>query len=741
MRITNQLNAYKSITTTQSGISAFYDINAKLGNGTKILDSYEGASTYIDNARLEYELKTLEQVEKATNLALEMTKNTDKALGDLVDLISQFKVKVTQAASATQDQTSREAIAKELQVLRDNIVNIANTSINGQYLFSGSLASTKPFDSNGNYHGNSGYMNVVTGSGTQSAYNVPGYDLFFKADKDYSKQISTNVSFKDNRYDLNANPDQERYLETIDKISSLIGLNYVANNSPLALDPKKDFDEQPLDFPSTAFYVQGTRPDGSSFKSAILLQQGDTMQDTLDRIGALYGNTSTSKVVDVSLNASGQIQIKDLKQGNEALDFHAVAFTPQFQNVTELKEAMQAHINAGGTKESFTNDVLAQAIPNGDINNVTSPVNLTIGGQNYSINLHQTSLIHSNMTDNAGNATDGADYDNVFFEKNGNKVLGNVSQIVRNTGEYATDSTKLSEVSGTTALNNTSLSLSITSRSGQTYDATIDLANSRISYNDANGNTISFPFMHTAADGVNAQITQSNDITYRQLNDVITLFATDSMPTATINTPNANDYSTYQNSLEQAKNLVEVTLDYQGKMLINDKFSSSTNIELSLRDSSTSVFPAPPYTNTATTTEGSSFVFSANNSLTIDEPHIDLIKDLDKMIAAVISGDHRANSEAADPRNTGMQGALERLDHLGDHLRKQRTLMGASAKGIEQTNERSTLLKANVTTIKSGVIDVDLAETITQMMQIQTTYQAALKATTMLSQLSLLNYL
>lgn len=54
---------------------------------------------------------------------------------------------------------------------------------------------------------------------------------------------------------------------------------------------------------------------------------------------------------------------------------------------------------------------------NGDITNLNNPVTIQINGQNFEIDLKQTDFIKSKMTDTDGNAANGADYDNVYFEK------------------------------------------------------------------------------------------------------------------------------------------------------------------------------------------------------------------------------------------------------------------------------------------------------------------------------------
>ncbi|EPZ1014178.1 flagellar hook-associated protein FlgL [Campylobacter coli] len=756
MRITNKLNFTNSISTSMGAQSSLYQISQQLSSGIKIQNSYEDASVYIDNTRLEYELKTLEQVKQATNSAKEMTQNSMKALQDMVKLLEDFKVKVTQAASDSNSQTSREAIAKELERIKESIVQLANTSVNGQYLFAGSQVANKPFDSNGNYYGDKNNINVVTGAGTESPYNIPGWDLFFKADGDYKKQISTNVSFTDNRWDLNKDPDKTKYLTGDSKWQQLIGQSYVKDNS---LDADKDFeyDNSKLDFPPTTLYVQGTKPDGTSFKSTVLVKPEDTLEDVMENIGALYGNTPNNKVVEISMNDSGQIQITDLKQGNNKLDFHAVAYTPQFDDKTEMQkiEEEMKKLNPPMTKDQLTNRIMTEALKrnppaagNNPITDLQSPVQVRINNQQFEIDLHRTDFIKSKMTDTDGNATNGADYDNVYFEKNGNTVYGNVSQVIKGSNAYATDSTKLSEVMAGDSLNGTILNLKVNSKGGNSYDVTINLQTSTVSYPDPNnpGQTISFPIMHTnPATGNSGVVTGSNDITYGQINDIIGMFAADKIPTTTIQANNGQinnaDYTQIQQLMKDSQATVDVSMDYKGRISVTDKLSSGTNIEISLSDSQSGQFPAPPFTTTSTVQNGPNFSFSANNSLTIDEPNVDIIKDLDSMIDAVLKGNMRADSESENPRNTGMQGALERLDHLADHVSKLNTTMGAYHNTIEGVNTRTSFLSVNVQSIKSNVIDVDYGEAMMNLMQTQLAYQASLKASTTIAQLSLLNYM
>ncbi|XMD75960.1 distal flagellar hook-filament junction protein [Campylobacter lari] len=716
----------------------------QLQTGQLIQHSWENANIYINGSRLEYEMANIGQIIQGTQAAQEMAKNTDTALKNITELLEKFKTLLVKASSDGNSQTSREAIAKELKLVRDSIVNIANTSINGQYLFAGSNTATKPFDKYGNYTGNKDNIFVVSGAGTQIPYNIPGWDLFFKPDSNISKIISTNVSMIDGRYDVNSNPEQKKYLDEESKFSYLIGQNYVQNGP---LDPDKDFDyaDSKLPFPSSSMYIQGVRPDGTSFKATINVGPEDKIGDVLENIGKLYGNTDANKVVEVTMNDSGQIEIKNLQEGNSSLDFHAVAMTPQLQDAEQIKALSEAAAAEGISMDEVTNRIM-QAAHGGDLNNTKSPVTIEVNGEQFTVDIHKTDFIKSNIN---GNKTNGADFD-VPFEKDGNTVFGNVSQVIKGTSEYATDSTKLSEVlaNANGDMKGQKLEMEITSKSGQKYKVEIDLENSKVSYQDPNDptKTISFPITHSQyneATGTSVGMkTRPEDITYGQLNDIIGMFASDKVPTTTINanangTINNGDFQTIQQNINDSKDFVEVSMDYKGRISITDKFSTNTNIGLTLKDSnSNSGFPPA-----GEVSNGSGFVFSANNSLTIDDPNIDLIKDLDDMIDAVLNGNMRADSEGGDPRNTGLQGALERIDHLQDHVRKMQTTIGAYTNNIEETNKRMTFLNINVASIKSGVTDADYGQTYMQFMQTMVSYQAMLSATSKISQMSLLNYL
>ncbi|GAA7928392.1 flagellar hook-associated protein FlgL [Helicobacter pylori] len=338
MRVTfgskyNQMNNYQN--ALQNKIN---DANTQIASGLKIRYGYQNSNINNQNLKFQYEENTLDQGIDVAQNAYTSTLNTDKALQEFSKTMETFKTKLIQSANDVHSETSRTAIANDLERLREHMMNVANTSIGGEFLFGGSKVDRPPIDSEGKYHGNGEDLNALISSDNLVPYNISGQDLFLGADKDKHKLITTNIKL------LNQNklhPDvmdalehsslpEEVFIKPSDTLRELIG----------------DNDKDPTNDPKEFFYLQGIRPDGSSFKEKFVLdkayqnkESATKVSDLLDKIGHAYGNTSQNKVVDVSLNNWGQIEIKNLTPGSENLDFHLISSDGDFDDLDALRSS------------------------------------------------------------------------------------------------------------------------------------------------------------------------------------------------------------------------------------------------------------------------------------------------------------------------------------------------------------------------------------------------------------------
>lgn len=920
MRITNQLMSMDNLYNYQNSQKDLYDLNQKLSSGLKIQNSYDNSGIYLDGSRLVYEMTLLSQVVDTTTKASEFSKNSDKALNDFTSKLTEFKTKLIQAGNEIHDPTSREAIANELEGIKNHLINIANSSINGQFLFSGTALNTKPIDSLGNYLGNDKTINAIIGANQTVPYNLDGYNLFLGTDNDYNKIITTNVSLVDNKNSLYKG--ENNFVTQDNKIMDIIGTNY--QSSELGkMDPDKDF-KDPNNLSPTTFFIQGRRPSGETFTTKFEMTPDASVDSLLKNIGYSLGNDKDGKnnVVDVQLNNSGQIEITDLKNGNKLTDFHIFGITSQkspetlkvgdrdividpathgdfsIKNEERVVGGVSQKIinidsndpagnryeisqNPDGSLAVQTTNKATGAISNTNITPATdgklvlNPADLNGGvdvadfrefnssdlealsdtgvrdedgnwtststlssTKNISENIangrvHLTEFIKSGFEDKFGNKSNGLNYDDVMFEKHDNVLTGNVPQIIKSSNKYANDSTKLAEVAGgdLQADPNSNMTMNIHSKDGNNYEVKINFTDKNSSQSpnyptltitrlDENfnkpaggapvyyGNIYSGKYNETTktTDGVK---TEANDITYKQIGDIISMVSSGDMPnsapnstilnnvnnltlpsvatpadaiaamTTGITDPNtinqitdsinsltfpltgdlnsmkatikdaimsnqnfvSDRYKEYSSASNNASSSISVGLNNKGELQITDKLSSKTNIEVSIFEDSTK---GDREFDTALNTDktGSLFNFNSNNAISIDEPGLDIFKDLEQMIQSVRDGSYRADSQnGSNPRTTGIQGALKRIDHIADHINKQHAIIGSYTNTLMDTNDRATMLKVNVAGIKSEIMDADYGETTLELQQRMFSYQAMLMTTAKISQISLLNYM
>ena len=612
MRITNSLLFNTSIRNYRNATERMYSVNQQIDTKLKIQNSYENTSVYIDAMRLNNEIETLQQSSDSSSKAKTFADNTDTALTSFSEKLDQFKSKLNQASTSSNSPTSLQALANDMQGIRDYLVNLANTSINGQFLFSGSALSQKPVNSDGTYNGNAESLTAMVGSGVELPYNISGQSLFLGKDTDYNRIVSTNVTMY-NQSKLNPSimtADQNAtsskvFLKDTDTIRDLVG----------------DKNNVSTDDPKAVFYLSGKKSDGKTFSTTIEMDTSSKVSDLLQSIGNAYGNTATNKLVDVSMNARGQIEVKDLKSGNQLLEmniFGAVdrsalpgttGNAKQIMNVDNLLTKPNIDIIAfnksnyettasnsdltmrsvGLSAGTFAIDFPLQNVSNSNMTSTTllsgifpSDVdhldfgatsfsiagktvqdlmtaieteyglgagNVTLSGGRMYVNDPTNTFSASLQPKNVNNAIahgealpDAMNYSRRGFEKDGNTLTGNVSQVVKSTSDFATASTKLVDVAGVDSLNGKQMVLNYTDKNGNKRTGTLNLDTTNTTFSidlDGDGNTTdpneTFSIYNGSGDPLNLNTTADN-MTYQQLNDLISMATSGTLPKQGVST-------------------------------------------------------------------------------------------------------------------------------------------------------------------------------------------------------------
>jgi flagellar hook-associated protein 3 FlgL len=289
MRVTEN-RFYSNFVNDQRKIKEKLDtVNRQISSGMKIKYGYEDVTVFADTLRLDYEENSLGQSINIAKDAETFANNTDSVMFQMTDTLTRFKTLLIQGANGTNSENNYFALANELKALRDHMINLGNSSINGRFLFSGSALNVKPLDEHGNYYGNNGTIKAVISEDVEIAYNIPGEELFFGEDSTVHKKVTTNIPLS------SVDPNVSVTLDTT--IGELRGTNE-----------------------SYTFTIQGRKSDGSTFNNSVVLTSDKTVQDILNAVADQFGRD----VVNVSLE-NGYIEVTDKFQGSSFLDLHLYA--------------------------------------------------------------------------------------------------------------------------------------------------------------------------------------------------------------------------------------------------------------------------------------------------------------------------------------------------------------------------------------------------------------------------------
>jgi flagellar hook-associated protein 3 FlgL len=147
-------------------------------------DDPAAAAAEIQNHGLE---NRIDQYLQSAGSLTAMFQSADSSLNSVVTSLNQAITLGTEAANGTSSSANQQQIAQQVQGVIDQVLQLANTSFHGTYLFAGTSSTQPPFTQTASgvaYNGNSGVNNVAIADGRAIASNVPGDQIFQKSGAD-----------------------------------------------------------------------------------------------------------------------------------------------------------------------------------------------------------------------------------------------------------------------------------------------------------------------------------------------------------------------------------------------------------------------------------------------------------------------------------------------------------------------------------------------------------------------------
>jgi len=183
MRISSPMLFMRDTNSLMEKQSKLSDQNVHLSSQKRVIHGSDDPVAIATIQRLKQDLSAGKQFIENGQMAKSANALTDNALTQSTYILQRVRELMVSGSNDTMNESNREAVAVELESLRDELIGVANTKDgNSQYIFSGFEMVTEPFQKNEfgqvTYQGDSGERNYRIGSGVSVQGNDSGANIF-----------------------------------------------------------------------------------------------------------------------------------------------------------------------------------------------------------------------------------------------------------------------------------------------------------------------------------------------------------------------------------------------------------------------------------------------------------------------------------------------------------------------------------------------------------------------------------
>lgn len=161
------------------------ELTAELSSGVRVNRLSDDPLAAGQNVLLLNQIQRDDSFSQTSSLVQGQLQVADSALGGVVAQLTQAISLATSANNGTLNSSDLKSISNQLAGIRDEVVALANTSYQGQYIFGGAQTGTTPFSIStastlaaASYNGDATINYLETSNGQRIQLNLPGNQIF-----------------------------------------------------------------------------------------------------------------------------------------------------------------------------------------------------------------------------------------------------------------------------------------------------------------------------------------------------------------------------------------------------------------------------------------------------------------------------------------------------------------------------------------------------------------------------------
>lgn len=180
MRITQGMltnNMLRNLMNSQSKMDKYMN---QLSTGKKINRPSDDPVIAMKGMFYRSQVTEVEQYKRNVGEVHSWMDNSDAALDKATQAMHRLSELAVQASNDTYDEEERQSIKEEVEQLKQHLIDIANTNVNGKYIFNGANTGEKPIRTgqNGLTEPTPGSVKIEVSKGVELDVNVDASELF-----------------------------------------------------------------------------------------------------------------------------------------------------------------------------------------------------------------------------------------------------------------------------------------------------------------------------------------------------------------------------------------------------------------------------------------------------------------------------------------------------------------------------------------------------------------------------------
>jgi flagellar hook-associated protein 3 FlgL len=266
-----------------------------LSSGDALQYGSDNSKQYNEILSVKNNVKSYTSILDKIQLSSAYNTTSDSAVSNMKTALNSAQSLVMEALNGTNNSDTKEIIATNIESIKETILTLANSSVNGQYVFSGKNTDTASFEKDASgkvtYTGSNDNKTLNVEDKTYATQGVNGIELLYTPSQ--SAKVGESLTFSANEMILDKDGNEYQLVDTdadgvVDSLNTPTPTSvtdngdgtYTATSVSIALESKRSiFDD--LD----------------EIITALRAGDSDTLSNSLEKINSAYDNVNVNHAI------------------------------------------------------------------------------------------------------------------------------------------------------------------------------------------------------------------------------------------------------------------------------------------------------------------------------------------------------------------------------------------------------------------------------------------------------------